>query len=52
MWTGSIWAVTGAANTRKSVYWAVAVNEDGYQEFLSATEEMKNDNASWTGFFK
>lgn len=31
---------------------AIAVNEDGYQEVLGAAEGMKEDKASWVGFFQ
>ena len=30
---------------------AIAVNEDGYREVLGAAEGMKEDKASWVGFF-
>ena len=31
---------------------AIAVNEDGYREVLGAAEGMKEDQSSWTEFFK
>ena len=31
---------------------AIAVNEDGYREVLGAAEGMKEDKASWVGFFQ
>ena len=31
---------------------AIAVNEDGYREILGAAEGMKEDKASWVGFFQ
>ena len=31
---------------------AIAVNEDGYREVLGAAEGMKEDKASWQGFFQ
>lgn len=31
---------------------AIAVNKDGYREVLGAEEGMKEDNASWVGFFQ
>ena len=31
---------------------AIAVNEDGYREVLGAAEGMKEDKASWAGFFQ
>jgi len=31
---------------------AIGVNEDGYREVIGAMEGMKEDKASWTGFFK
>ena len=31
---------------------AIAVNEDGYREVLGAAEGMKEDKASWLGFFQ
>ena len=31
---------------------AIAVNEDGYREVLGAAEGMKEDKASWIGFFQ
>lgn len=31
---------------------AIGVNEDGYREVTGAMEGMKEDKASWTGFFK
>ena len=34
-----------------SVLVAIAVNEDGYREFLGAAEGMKEDKASWVNFF-
>jgi len=35
-----------------SILVAIAVNEDGCREVLGAAEGMKEDKASWTGFFK
>ena len=35
-----------------SVLIAIAVNEDGFREVLGATEGMKEDKASWLGFFQ
>ena len=31
---------------------AIAVNEDGFREALSAAEGMKEDKASWVSFFQ
>lgn len=31
---------------------AIAVNEDGYRKVLGAAEGMKEDKASWIGFFQ
>ena len=31
---------------------AIAVNENGYREVLGAAEGMKEDKASWVGFFQ
>ena len=31
---------------------AIAVNDDGYREVLSAVEVMKEDKASWVSFFQ
>ena len=31
---------------------AIAVNEDGYREVIGAAEGMKEDKASWIGFFQ
>ena len=31
---------------------AIAVNEDGYREVIGAAEGMKEDKASWVGFFQ
>ena len=31
---------------------AIAVNEDGYREVIGAAEGMKEDKASWCGFFR
>ena len=35
-----------------SVLVAIAVNEDGFREVLGAAEGMKEDKASWVGFFQ
>jgi len=35
-----------------SVLIAIAVNEDGFREVLGAAEGMKEDKASWLGFFQ
>jgi len=35
-----------------SILVAIAVNEDGYREVLGAAEGMKEDKASWVGFFQ
>ena len=31
---------------------AIGVNADGYREVLGAAEGMKEDKASWLGFFQ
>ena len=35
-----------------AVFVAIAVNEEGYREVLSAAEGMKEDKASWVSFFQ
>ena len=35
-----------------SILVAIGVNEDGYREVLGAAEGMKEDKASWVGFFQ
>ena len=35
-----------------SILVAIAVNEDGYREVISAAEGMKEDKQSWIGFFQ
>ena len=35
-----------------SILVAIGVNEDGYREVIGAAEGMKEDKASWTGFFQ
>jgi len=35
-----------------SILVAIAVNEDGYREVIGAAEGMKEDKASWIGFFQ
>lgn len=35
-----------------SILVAIAVNKDGYREVLGAEEGMKEDKASWVGFFR
>ena len=35
-----------------AIWGAIAVNEDGYREVLGAAEGMKEDKASWVGFFQ
>ena len=35
-----------------SILVAIAVNKDGYREVLGAEEGMKEDKASWVGFFQ
>ena len=44
MWMGSICAATGAKSLKNAtILAAIAVNEDGYREVLSAAEGMKED---------
>ena len=42
----------GGGYENVSILVAIAVNEDGYREVLGAAEGMKEDKASWLGFFQ